>query len=234
MNAFDDWRPLPTWESQRQIVGVIDELPAPPARVIDLGCGDGRVLLPLALLGHTMIGLDRDPVAVAQCRKRCAGLINRPRLRRVDFLRGRLPFAAPLAHAVLCLGNTLMTVTDSRSMKSLFSRVSRSLRREGVFIIDDFPFHAWREIAEGRWRDGRSRDGTRLAFTPGEAIVTITPPRRSAARGAARLSRERGRAPNATTLRLWSMSELNVLAESGGFKPGARREEPGLIVFRRV
>jgi SAM-dependent methyltransferase len=234
MTPFDDWQPLPARASQRQIVGVIDELPAPPARVIDLGCGDGRVLLPLALHGHTMIGLDRDPAAIAQCREGCAGLINQPRLRRVDFLRGRAPFAAPPAHAALCLGNALMTVTGSRSMTSLFARVSRSLRRKGLFLIDDFPFHAWREIAEGRWRDGRSRDGTRLAFTPGEAIVTITPPPHARGRRAARSARAPGRAPAAVTLRLWSMSDLDAVAEDGGFRPGERREEPGLIVFRRV
>jgi SAM-dependent methyltransferase len=41
-----------------------------PARILDLGCGTGRVTLDLARLGHRLIGLDLELRFVAECRRR--------------------------------------------------------------------------------------------------------------------------------------------------------------------
>jgi 2-polyprenyl-3-methyl-5-hydroxy-6-metoxy-1,4-benzoquinol methylase len=38
-----------------------DALPAPPARILDLGCGTGSLSVVLAELGHTVQGLDLSP-----------------------------------------------------------------------------------------------------------------------------------------------------------------------------
>lgn len=56
---------LPLWEE------LADEAGGP---VLDLGCGTGRVALPLARRGHTVLGLDRDPELLAALRERAAGL----------------------------------------------------------------------------------------------------------------------------------------------------------------
>ncbi len=36
-----------------------------PARVLDLGCGQGRDALPLARMGHTVVGVDLSPKGIA-------------------------------------------------------------------------------------------------------------------------------------------------------------------------
>ncbi|MDX8150100.1 class I SAM-dependent methyltransferase [Patulibacter brassicae] len=43
-----------------------------PGRILDLGCGTGRVALDLAGAGHEVLGLDIDPVLVAELRRRAA------------------------------------------------------------------------------------------------------------------------------------------------------------------
>jgi len=40
--------------------------------VMDLGCGTGRLLLPLARAGHSVIGVDRSPAMLARCRDKLA------------------------------------------------------------------------------------------------------------------------------------------------------------------
>jgi SAM-dependent methyltransferase len=40
--------------------------------VLDLGCGTGRLLLPLVRGGHTVTGIDRSPAMLARCRERLA------------------------------------------------------------------------------------------------------------------------------------------------------------------
>ena len=43
-----------------------------PCRVLELGCGTGRVSLDLAAAGHRVTGLDRDPRFTAELRRRAA------------------------------------------------------------------------------------------------------------------------------------------------------------------
>ncbi len=50
---------LEFWESQ---------LPQPQARVLELACGSGRLLLPLARLGARMSGIDSSPAMLARTR----------------------------------------------------------------------------------------------------------------------------------------------------------------------
>jgi SAM-dependent methyltransferase len=46
----------------------VDGLVAGPARILDAGCGTGRVGVRLAELGHAVVGVDSDPAMVAQAR----------------------------------------------------------------------------------------------------------------------------------------------------------------------
>ncbi|HCQ63960.1 MAG TPA: hypothetical protein DIU07_01735 [Rhodobacteraceae bacterium] len=41
------------------------DLLTPPARVLDIGCGQGRDALPLARLGHSVVGVDISPKGIA-------------------------------------------------------------------------------------------------------------------------------------------------------------------------
>ena len=76
------------------------ELP-PEARVLELGCGEGRDALPVLAAGYELLATDCSREAIAYCR-RLAGA-RADRFQRLDFLRDSLPerFAAIYAVAVV-------------------------------------------------------------------------------------------------------------------------------------
>jgi SAM-dependent methyltransferase len=64
---------VPAYATRRDVEFYVDEAErrAPRnARVLELGCGTGRVLLPLARAGHRVIGVDRSLAMLARCRKK--------------------------------------------------------------------------------------------------------------------------------------------------------------------
>ncbi len=54
---------------------------APPGPIVELGCGSGRVLVPLVRDGHEVIGVDRSLSMLAQAAARIARLPGRARSR---------------------------------------------------------------------------------------------------------------------------------------------------------
>lgn len=67
----------------------------PGERLLDLGCGDGRIVVAAARKGAQALGVDIDPrrIAEAEAAASAAGLADRARFRQEDF------FATPLGKA---------------------------------------------------------------------------------------------------------------------------------------
>ena len=55
-----DLDPFEPDETSRQTARVLDLAGAVPGKVLDLGCGDGRVASSLVRQGHRVVGLDLD------------------------------------------------------------------------------------------------------------------------------------------------------------------------------
>ena len=61
--------------TQKDVTFLARQLPRPRyQRVLDLCCGHGRHALPLARLGYTVTGLDRDEATIAQARENVSSL----------------------------------------------------------------------------------------------------------------------------------------------------------------
>ncbi len=56
------------------LAGQVSRSPDRPARVLELGCGTGRVAAALAAAGHPVTAVDVSRAMLARCRERCAGL----------------------------------------------------------------------------------------------------------------------------------------------------------------
>lgn len=116
------------------------------ARVLDVGCGSGRVVRDLASCGRVLVGVDINPTAVreAQCRLRGARSVH------AHVLVGdgaALPFAAATFDAVTFLINTLGNFGER---KAAFLREAwRVLRAGGVLIASVYSLAADR--IQRRW-----------------------------------------------------------------------------------
>ena len=71
-----------------------------------LGCGDGRILIPLAVAGHRVIGIDSEPTAISACSLRCAEIDIDANLIDAS-LFDALPLSQPV-DAIVCCGQTFM------------------------------------------------------------------------------------------------------------------------------
>lgn len=195
-------------------------------RLLDLGCGDGRVLAPLARAGHRMVGVDREPAALAACRRRVGPVAHRVTLVQRDFTC-RWPRWPHPFDGVLCLGNTFMAVWDVSEAVRLLRRVRRVLRPGGVFVLDDFVHEFWPELTGGNWQEGVSRDGSmQLVWASGDSVFAL----RSGKAVDRRSTRPK---PGDVLFRLWSLGAIALAARAAGLSGPQRVDRSGLLILRR-
>src|SRR5512146_1979716 len=111
-------------------------LPAPPARLLDAGCGDGAVAGWLAGLGYQVTAIDADPGAVA--RARAAGV---PAIQADLVSYADRPFDAVLM---------LLTLHHMHPLPQALETVTRLLRPAGRLVIDEFAWD-WADPATIGW-----------------------------------------------------------------------------------
>jgi SAM-dependent methyltransferase len=59
---------VPAYATRADVAFYVGEAGAGGAGVLELGCGTGRILLPLARAGHRVTGIDASPTMLARCR----------------------------------------------------------------------------------------------------------------------------------------------------------------------
>src|SRR5687768_5173495 len=102
--GWDDYAPFYDWENARTLgrrdVPFWRNLAARAAGpVLELGCGTGRIAVPIGRAGVRLVGIDRSAAMLAKCRRR----VRRARLNgQVHLIRGdirHLPFVAEPHHS---------------------------------------------------------------------------------------------------------------------------------------
>jgi len=170
--GWDDYAPFYDWENAR----TLGKRDVPFWRnlalqaggpVLELGCGTGRVSLPLARAGVRLIGIDRSEGMLARARTR----LKRARLSaRVTLIRGDIrfiPCAAPSFSMVMAPYGILQSLLRERDLTATLREVHRVLEPGGTFgieLVADLP--AWKEytrrLSLKGWR-GR-RGGAHLSL----------------------------------------------------------------------
>ncbi len=110
------------------------------ARVLELGCGTGRLLLPLLEAGASVTGLDREPVMLRTAADRLAKYGDRVRLIEGEMTRFEAP-GDPFDLAIVGL-NTFMHLLTIRNQLACLECVHRHLRPGGNLLIDLASPHA--------------------------------------------------------------------------------------------
>jgi ubiquinone/menaquinone biosynthesis C-methylase UbiE len=168
-HGWDEYAPFYDWENA-QTLGRRD-VPfwrrlagAAEGRVLELGCGTGRVSLPLAEAGVNLVGVDRSAPMLARARARltkttaadaAAPAGRHPRLVRADIRA--LPFAAASFAMVLAPYGILQSLIRPRDLDATLESAARVVRRGGLMGIDLVPdVPNWREYRNRVQLRGRS------------------------------------------------------------------------------
>jgi len=103
--------------------------------ILELGCGNGRILLPLLRAGLDATGVDDSAGMLAELRRTAlaqdlAAKITKMDVRDLD-LRQRFAL-------ILCPYSLVTYVTEDRDLERLLRGVREHLRQDGCFIVDAF------------------------------------------------------------------------------------------------
>lgn len=160
--AFYDWEnartqgrsDVPFW---RRLAARVE------GRVLELGCGTGRILLPLARAGVRIVGIDRSEAMLR-------GQIPKARKihRLTPLVRGdirQLPFRRRSFQMVLAPYGMLQSLTRDRDLASTLESAARVLRTGGLLGIDLVPdLPHWPEYRDRVTLRGRDRRGAAISL----------------------------------------------------------------------
>jgi ubiquinone/menaquinone biosynthesis C-methylase UbiE len=170
-SGWDEYAPFYDWENAqtlaRRDVAFWRRLAmASDGLILELGCGTGRIALPVVRAGVRLVGIDRSALMLARARRRLlrARVANRARLVRGDIRA--LPFGSnhPFALVMAPYG-ILQSLTRERDLQATLRSVARVTRRGGLFGIDLVPdLPRWDEYQRRLSLRGRRGRHTTLAL----------------------------------------------------------------------
>jgi ubiquinone/menaquinone biosynthesis C-methylase UbiE len=149
--GWDDYAPFYDWENARTLgrrdVPFWRNLALQAGGpVLELGCGTGRVSLPLGRAGVRLVGIDRSAQMLARARTRT----RRARLSgKIQLIRGDIrytPFVAPAFSMVMAPYGILQSLLRERDLTATLQEVHRVLQPGGMFgieLVADLP--TWKE-----------------------------------------------------------------------------------------
>jgi SAM-dependent methyltransferase len=117
------------------IVHLAQEMDGP---VLELGCGTGRLLLPLAVAGLPVTGVDISPALLQRAQVKLASI---PQGDNVTLVQGdlrHLELAQRDFAFAFCTSNTLMHLADPDDQLALLEQAAAHLRPGGLLLIDLF------------------------------------------------------------------------------------------------
>jgi SAM-dependent methyltransferase len=110
-------------------------LPAPPAVVLDIGCGAGRIALPLAKQGYQVFGVDASEVLLEAARRSATSQGLTARFSLVDPLI--LPFDAETFDAALAL-KVYCYIPSQAIRVAYLAEIARVLRPGAVLLLTGY------------------------------------------------------------------------------------------------
>ena len=193
-------------------------------RVLDLGCGGGRTLVPLAQRGAICTGIDHDSSGLDWCRNSLASKGVGAELIEADFHHW-LATAEGTWDLICCLGNTLCQIWEVDQAIDLMSHVRQRLAPGGWFVIDDIPGDLWPEVAAGYWQEGLDPDtGRQLVWADDDLVFTLRSPEKSDPENWDLVSDD-------VRYRLWTAGSLQLAARAAGFEVPFVPENSGVRVL---
>jgi SAM-dependent methyltransferase len=174
-HGWDDYAAFYDWENartvgRRDVAFWRDVARRTAGRTLELGCGTGRILVPLARAGVDIVGIDRSAPMLARATTRVR------RLRRElgpdasgSMLRGdirQLPFEPATFDLVMAPYGILQSLVRDRDLADTLRAVFAALKPGGLFGLDLVP-----DVP--RWEEYARRISLRGSRGPRGAPVTL-------------------------------------------------------------
>jgi ubiquinone/menaquinone biosynthesis C-methylase UbiE len=142
--GWDDYAPFYDWENaqtmgRRDVKFWQNMARRSKGTCLELGCGTGRVSLPVARTGASVVGIDRSEPMLARARQR---LRRAKPAGRLDLVRGditALPFPAARFDLVMAPYGVLQSLLADAVVEATVSSVRRVLVPGGTFGVDLVP-----------------------------------------------------------------------------------------------
>ncbi|MEV0808860.1 class I SAM-dependent methyltransferase [Micromonospora sp. NPDC050200] len=136
---------------------------AAEARVLDFGCGTGRLALALAAAGHTVTGVDPARASLEAARAK-------PGADRVTWVEGGWEVLPTGPYDVaLMTSHVAQFVVDDEEWRQVLAALRRALRTGGRLLFDS------RDPADRRWERWNPVDSRRSVHLPaGPVVLTWT------------------------------------------------------------
>ena len=136
--------------------------------MLELGCGTGRVLVPMARTGLPVTGIDRSAPMLEYARSRARRLPagTRPAIVRGDIRA--LPFRSASFGLVVAPYGMLQSLILDRDLRSALAEAARVLERGGLLGVDLVPdLSRWDEYARTTRLTGRGQAGSAVTLIEG-------------------------------------------------------------------
>jgi cyclopropane fatty-acyl-phospholipid synthase-like methyltransferase len=199
------------WYAQR--------LPRNQGPLLELMCGSGRLLVPLATQGFKLHGVDSSPAMLASCAARAAARGIEVPLFRQDLAQLNLPFR--YAAAFVAVGS-FQLITEPGAALLALQRIRAHLVDPGLLLLDMFvPSES--ELRLGaplvEVRTVRLGDGSQIALRSestawSDARIVRTEYRYAHRRGATRLAEEH----EEISLTWYTPEEISALLKDAGYR----------------
>jgi ubiquinone/menaquinone biosynthesis C-methylase UbiE len=251
-HGWDDYAPFYDWENartlgRRDVPFWLRMSGAVQGPVLELGCGTGRVTMPLAHEGVHVVGVDRSGEMLARARRR---VVRQRRGVEPDLVRGDiryLPFPKASFQLVMAPYGVLQSLLSERDLKATLAEVARVVEPDGMLgleLVADLP--SWGEHGKRVSMRGRRRAG-------GAQVTLLESVRQDRTKGLTIFDQEfverRGTALRrhsfALTFRTLSVPQMTKRLENAGFQvemllgdyqggPWDPRAEVWIIMARKV
>jgi len=170
--GWDEYAPFYDWENARTLgrrdIAFWQRVAAGAGgHVLELGCGTGRVSIPLARSGVDLVGVDRSQSMLARLRSRVSrasvGAAGSLAVARGDIRD--LPFKPGRFAMVLAPYGVLQSLIRESDLAAALASVAHVLRRGGTFGIDLVPdVPNWREYKNKVQLRGKAVGGAHLTL----------------------------------------------------------------------
>lgn len=229
MTDWDHYAPYYDWENgltigRRDIAFWRTFVEADPRRTLELGCGTGRLLLPLARRTRHLTGIDYSPGMLAHARRRIQRL---PRDRRPAVVLGdmrALPFRPGTFGTIVAGYGVLQSLLHDDDIDATLGEAARVLAPGGRFGIDLVP-----DLQ--RWEPYTGKVSLRGKLNARTSVTLVESVRQDRRRGLTIfderfIERRRGRRATtrqfSLTFRTLPLSDLGARIERAGFRIDAR------------